>query len=421
MPRGCAFLAPRAPHIHPSIDGLLAQWVADILRTMKASLGLVVLAGCAGGGGATAASDAGGVTAPGDAGDSTITAAEGGDAADAASEGPAQSSASDGSADVSTESGTSAEAGPSPDAGGCTSPATYDQTVLCDHPVAFWAMDQASANTATEPDLTGNGNTGRYVGAAVPLAMLPNGDQAADFDGSTCKSAAGGSRVMCTYLGIPSQASLSIPTTGELTWEGWIRPDVLQFLDDDVAASGGGGGSGYVDWMGKCNSYSPTCEWEARLYDTTTKETPNRPNRLSAYVFNPTAGLGSGADWQPAVGVIQAAQWYHVVGEYTTKDQPADCPSAPAYPGSISIWLNGVPGSQSSHNPTGCMSQYSVAPVANASALNIGTMAFDSWFQGAIGKVAIYGSLLSQAQISSHYSKMTGKNPTGTCANTCSL
>jgi hypothetical protein len=30
----------------------------------------------------------------------------------------------------------------------------------------------------------------------------------------------------------------------------------------------------------------------------------------------PTAGLGSAADWQPACGLIQAGQWYHVVGQH---------------------------------------------------------------------------------------------------------
>src|SRR4030095_10185564 len=103
------------------------------------------------------------------------------------------------------------------------------------------------------------------------------------------------------------------------TCGGCIRPDVLQFPNDD-------GVSGYVDWMGKCERYSPTCEWEARLYDTTTNETPNRCNRFSAYVFNPTAGLGSGADWQPTCGPIKGGQWEHVVCGDTALSQPTGWP-----------------------------------------------------------------------------------------------
>jgi hypothetical protein len=284
-------------------------------------------------------------------------------------------------------------AGTCSDAGGPAG--TYDQTVLCEHPVAYWALTAASG---TEADLTGNGNAGTYKGGKPGTAMLPNGDTVADFNGST------------QYLTVPSNPSLSIPTTGNLTWEGWIRPDVLQFPNNS---------NSYIDWMGKCASYGPTCEWEARMYNTTNPQ--GRCNRLSAYVFNPSAGLGSAADWQPVCGLIQAGSWYHVVGEYTTHTQPADCPNVPASPGSIDVWVNGVPWNQTSHNPTGCMSQYNVVPKANNSPVNIGTMALDAWFQGAIGKVAVYDYLLTQAQITEHYTQMTGKQPTGSCAATCTL
>jgi hypothetical protein len=272
---------------------------------------------------------------------------------------------------------------------------TYDQAILCDKPVAYLAMNKLSGS---EPDLTGNGHTGTYTGGATKAATTPNGDQAADFNGSS------------QYVTVPSSAAFSIPTTGDLTWEGWIRPDILQFpIDSD----------GYIDWMGKCQDYSPTCEWEARMYDTTNSE--NRCNRVSAYVFNPTAGLGSAADWQPICGLIQAGNWYHVVGEYTLKSAPADCANTSSYPGSIEIWVNGVKWDHASHGDTGCMSQYNVVPKANNSPFNIGTMAQDTWFQGAIAKVAIYDHLLTQAQVTAHYKLMTGKNPTGSCAGTCSF
>jgi hypothetical protein len=275
----------------------------------------------------------------------------------------------------------------------------YDELILADHPVAYWAMSHRSGS---EPDLSGHHNNGSYVVGTKGSATLPNGDLAADFDGAT------------QYLTVPSNATLSIPTTRNLTWEGWIRPDVLQFPHDD-------GTFGFVTWMGKCERYAPSCEWEARMYSTQTKEVPNRPNRFSAYVFNPNAMLGSGADWQPVDGLIAAGQWYHVVGEYTTATQPADCPNATMYPGSINIWVNGVKWDHASHGTTGCISQYNVVPTAGNSALNIGTMATDSWFAGAVGKVAIYDVLLSDAQIAAHYNAMTGKRPTGSCAATCAF
>jgi hypothetical protein len=62
-----------------------------------------------------------------------------------------------------------------------------------------------------------------------------------------------------------------------------------------------------------------------------------------------------------------------------------------------------------------------VVPKANNSPVNVGTMAQDAWFQGAIGKVAIYDVLLTQAQITNHYRAMTSKSPTGSCRDTCTF
>jgi concanavalin A-like lectin/glucanase superfamily protein len=260
--------------------------------------------------------------------------------------------------------------------------------------VGFWNM---SSPGSSEADLTGRGRSGTYKGGTPTLATMPNGDKAADFNGAG------------QYMTIASSPAFSITTTKKLTWEAWIRPDTLQFPD--------GSSDGYVDFMGKCASYSPTCEWEGRMYSSSTPQ--GRCNRVSAYVFNPGAGLGSGADWQPKCGLIQAGQWLHVVGEYQTLSTPSPCNAA--FPGTIDIWVNGVKWSFGSHAPTGCMSQYSIKPVANSSPVNIGAMAMEYFFSGAVGKVAIYDYLLSSSQISAHYTAMTGKQPSGSCAATCTF
>jgi Concanavalin A-like lectin/glucanases superfamily len=343
----------------------------------------------AGAGGASGNSNVGGTTSGG----TTSGGGNGGTTAQAGGGGVLSNAGSGGIAAVA-----GAAQGGAAGSGGSGN--TYDAVVLADQPVAFWAVNRPPM---IEPDLTGHGHDGTYKGTgAPPRTTLPNGDPVADFDG------------VQQYLSVPSSPAFSIPTTGNLTWEAWLRPDVLQFPHDD-------GTSGYVDWMGKCESYGPTCEWEARMYDATTKEMPNRPNRISAYVFNPSAGLGSAADWQPANGLIMPGAWYHVVGEYTTLTQPADCTNTAASPGSIDIWINGVKWNHASHGQTGCMSQYNVVPKANDSPLDIGTMTKESFFQGAIGKVAVYDHPLSQTQITNHYAVMTGKQPSGSCANTCSF
>jgi hypothetical protein len=342
-----------------------------------ASAGGISFAGTAGGGGRGAGRSAGGSAGVGTAG-SGASAASGRAGASGAGTG-----------------GTS-DAGASGDTGAAgASSGDYDAVVLADGPVAYWAMNHASGS---EPDLTVNGRDGSHEGGSVELAMLPNGDQASDFDGES------------QYVSVPSHASFSISTTGNLTWEAWIRPDELQFPNDT---------NGYVNWMGKCAGFSQNCEWEARMYATENGE--DRCNRISAYVFNQTAGLGSAADWQPECGLIEAGSWYHVVGEYTTESEPNDCQNADQYPGSIEIWVNGVKWDHGSHGQTGCMSQYDVIPGAYDSPLNIGTMAEDGWFPGAIGKVAIYDKLLPESDVLEHYQVMTGEMARGTCGGDCNF
>jgi len=80
--------------------------------------------------------------------------------------------------------------------------------------------------------------------------------------------------------------------------------------------------------------------------------------------------------------------------------------------GPIDVWVNGIKWDMKAHLPTGCMSQYKVSPKSGNSPLTVGTMARDYWFQGGIGKVAVYNRLLSSAEISRHYSTMTGVRTT---------
>jgi hypothetical protein len=273
----------------------------------------------------------------------------------------------------------------------------YDAAVLADHPVAFWDM---RASGRSEADLTGHRHTGTYRPGRPTRTPLPDGEPAASFDGHG------------EYMTVRSSPPFSIRTTRALSWEGWIRPDVLRFSRRSDPQR-----YGYVDWMGKCQSYSPSCEWEARMYSAVNAE--HRCDRLSAYVFNPGAGLGSAADWQPRCHLIAAGQWLYVVGEYQTSVTPRGC--SRKHPGAISIWVNGVKQDFADHSPTGCMSEYAVTPRSGRSALNIGTMARDTWFPGAIGKVALYDTLLGQAQIDAHFSAMTGARPSGSCANFCTI
>jgi hypothetical protein len=245
---------------------------------------------------------------------------------------------------------------------------SYNQTILADKPVMFLAMNTPGAGTET--DLSGNGNNGAYAGGTPPLVSLPNGDQAADFNGSS------------EYVTVNSAAALSVPTSGVISIESWVKPDTLQFPNTES--------SGYVYWQGKGNA-TAGYEYANRMYSLTNSE--DRPNRMSDYAWNTTGGLGSGAYFQDS---ITTTQWIMVTDIIDMKDTSA------AYPtGYISIYKNGV------LRGTVALNQYSVVPAATSAPYRIGTRDNNSYFEGAIGKVAVYNYALSAAQITTHYAAMT--------------
>jgi len=250
----------------------------------------------------------------------------------------------------------------------------YDRQVLSLRPVLYLTLGNASSGI--EPDLSGNGNNGIYEpsGGRPEPATLPNGDRATRFNG------------VGQYVQVLSSKSLSVTNTGCLTVEAWIRPAVLQFSHSE--------GSGYVYILGKGTSGKQ--EYAMRMYSFTNSETPSRPNRISAYLFNLAGGLGSGAYFQD---VVYTGDWMMVTFVI-------DSQSSAAWPhGYISIYKNGQMRGQIS------LSQFNVKPGASNAPLRIGTRDLDSFFDGAIGKVAVYDSILPAQDILATYQAMYSNLP----------
>lgn len=216
----------------------------------------------------------------------------------------------------------------------------YDTTVLADAPALFlsnvlWAADDA-------PTLG---------------SFLPNGEQAMHFDG------------VSSYIEISDANALSITTTGELTVEAWIQPTTLTLPHVE--------GSGYVHWLGKGEAGQQ--EYTMRMYSS--ENTENRDNRISAYAFDKTGGIGPGSYFQDRLIV---GNWIYIVATFT----PAD----------VTIWRDGL-----------LRDTDPVAPVVveNGTApLRIGTRDKASFFKGNIGKVAIYNHLLTSTRILAHFDAM---------------
>jgi hypothetical protein len=254
---------------------------------------------------------------------------------------------------------------------GTTTLSGYDTAVLADNPAVYWTM--GGSGSGAEADRGSAGVDGTYTGSPTATA-LPNGDVAVDFDGAT------------QYFEAPDADALSPATTGVITIEAWMRPDVLQFPNDE--------GSGYVHWMGKGEAGQH--EYVSRMYSLDNTET--RPNRISGYSFNLSGGLGAGSYFQDAV---EPGQWIHYVLVINANAKSA------AYPnGYTKVYRGGVLRDQDDLSIRGQV----IVPERGSAPFRAGTRDFGSWFDGALGKIAVWDSELTAAQIAAHTAAMSNES-----------
>jgi len=247
----------------------------------------------------------------------------------------------------------------------------YDRKVLSLDPVLYLPLGNPLAGV--QPDLSGHGHAAAYQPRHdLPgLTRLPNGDRAAHFDGAG------------QYAEVQSSPALSIPQTGCLTVEAWVRPAVLQFPREQ--------GTGYAYILGKGTDGKQ--EYALRMYSLHNSEAPARPNRVSAYVFNLAGGEGSGAYFQDRV---QAGRWMMVAFSVDAR------PTAGWPDGFVAIYKNGRLRGKAS------LSQFHVRPGAANAPFRIATRDLHSYFDGAVAKVAVYGYVLPRREIQATYNAMVG-------------
>lgn len=253
----------------------------------------------------------------------------------------------------------------------------YAKVVLAKKPVAFWRLGEDKGPAAL--DSTGNGHTGAYKGAPVLQqkgAIQGDPDTAVRLDGKR------------SYVEVPSHKNFSQPTSGKgLTVEVWVRPDALEFEGET--------GDPYVHWLGK--GEPRRYEWALRFYSRSSK---GRPNRISAYLFNPRGGLGAGAYFQDR---LTAGAWVHVVACF-------DPGGASTKGAGVHVYKNGVhrlgppsPGALY-NNP-----RWKIKPAHGDAPLRLGTRDLKSFLTGAIDEVAVYPRVLTAKEILENYNAGKGK------------
>jgi hypothetical protein len=250
----------------------------------------------------------------------------------------------------------------------------YDYLVLTGNPVAYW-------NTAGT-DLTGHGHDGALLNAPG-ITTMANGDGSLVFNGTS------------QYVEVPNAPELSVPATGILALEAWVRPDVLDFEKTT--------GTGYVHWAGKRENGQ--CEYVARMYGQhPTGEDSNRLNRISGYAFKLAGDKGAGSYYQAASPwLIQAGEWIHYTLIINTVDTSPDYPTGYT---KLYIHRRNSSGSIVTFTDQDALNSYGVVPQAGTARFRIGTEDFHSFFHGSIGKVALYNYEPGDAQLLEHATKL---------------
>jgi Concanavalin A-like lectin/glucanases superfamily len=194
----------------------------------------------------------------------------------------------------------------------------------------------------------------------------------------------------------PDTGEFSVDTTGELTVAVWMRPDALTFPNTDGSLPD----EQYVHWLGKGDGSGPTAqqEWTFRMYSQSDPPGP-RANRISFYVFNLAvpAGVqneGIGSYFQDPVA---PGDWIHVVGV-------ADCQRTSIYKNGVlrrCDQYRGTPAQGSScHAYT---PDRWIRPRHGAAPLRIGHRDRNSYFQGAIAEVRLWGRALTADAVNQLY------------------
>ena len=174
-----------------------------------------------------------------------------------------------------------------------------------------------------------------------------------------------------SYLEVADHNDFSVTTTNQLSISVWQKPATFDFKNHE---------DGYVHWMGKGETGQQ--EYTYRMYNKTVLPGDIRPQRVSAYIFNLSGGLGTGSYVQETVDTVT---WNHYCIVYNTTT------------GLTKLYKNGT------LKDSDLYSDYNIVPGNGTAPFRIGTRDLNSFFQGCIDDIKIYNRELTATEINNLY------------------
>ena len=252
-------------------------------------------------------------------------------------------------------------------------PSPYAAHVLSLKPAGYWRLGEPKGPTAVDSSVhKHNGTYHNTLAFGLPGAIKHDPDRSIALDGKS-------------YVEIRNEPSFSVTGRG-MTVEAWLRVPEYDFPGET-----GQGDDPYVHWLGK--GEKDQFEWGFRMYSKHKKDgktISDRPNRISAYIWNPSAppgvhNEGAGDYFQVP---LKLNQWIHVVaiydppgpGAHVTIYHDGECRPGPPHKGAL-------------------YSTYNIVPVHGSAPVRLGTRDLRSFLKGGLDEVAIYPRVLTAAEI----------------------
>ena len=242
-------------------------------------------------------------------------------------------------------------------------PNDYVSTVLSDHPIAYFRLDETNGTIGY--DYAG-GNNGNYYGSYEldqPGYSVVDPDPAVTFSGT-----------VGSYLGDIGATTINFPgTSAEFTIEAWANGPANEVSDAPVIAKGTGGNGGLESEQFTIDVLNG--DYRFAICD-------NKGDVAAA-----TAGTGPDGTWHYLVGVCDE------VG------------------GSLTLYIDGQAVASSGFSGLNSGKILNSSDPVSIGGERSGVLpAYDYDYAGTIDEVAIYPTALSQAQVQNHFAAVYGTN-----------